>query len=163
MIKDIVQFLRIGPEITRLQRHRARAEFVDVQNAMVDAQGFSEVRRELVGDLTGRVLEIGCGRGTMFEYYGDGVELDAIEPEHDFLAIAATKVARAAARVQAVAGDGTNLAFQTVALMPSFSVSCCAASRLWEGPRRCLPRVTGRWSLARTRPRPKPAADCRSS
>ena len=63
MIKDIVQFLRIGPEITRLQRHRARAEFVDVQNAMVDAQGFSEVRRELVGDLTGRVLEIGCGRG----------------------------------------------------------------------------------------------------
>ena len=111
MIKEIVQFLRNAPELRRLQRQHTRAEFVDVQNAKVDAQGFSEVRRELVGDLSGRVLEIGCGTGTMFQYYSDGVELDAIEPEQDFLAIAAAKVAKATVRVRAVAGDGTSLTF----------------------------------------------------
>ena len=111
MIKEIAQFIRNAPEVTRLQRQHTRAEFYDVLNAKVDAQGFSELRRELVGDLTGRVLEIGCGTGRLFEYYGEGVELDAIEPEEDFLAVAATKVANAAARVRAVAGDGTSLAF----------------------------------------------------
>jgi len=111
MIREIVQFIRNVPEVTRLQRQHTRAEFYDVLNAKADAQGFSELRRELVGDLTGRVLEIGCGTGRMFEYYGEGVELDAIEPEEDFLAVAATKVANAAARVRALAGDGTSLAF----------------------------------------------------
>src|SRR4029450_76746 len=100
MIKEIVHFLRKGPEVTRLQRQYARAEFVDALSARVDAQGYAEVRRELVGDLSGRVLEIGCGTGTMFEYYGTGVELDAIEPEPDFLALAVTKAGtvRASAR-----------------------------------------------------------------
>jgi ubiquinone/menaquinone biosynthesis C-methylase UbiE len=111
MIKEIVQFLRNGPEIARLQRQHTRAEFLDALNARADAQGFSEVRRELVGELSGRVLEIGCGTGTMFEYYKDGVELDAIEPAQDFLALAAPKAGTAAARIRAAAGDGSNLAF----------------------------------------------------
>jgi ubiquinone/menaquinone biosynthesis C-methylase UbiE len=110
MINEIVQFLRNAPEVTRLQREHTRAEFVDVLNAKADAQGFSEVRRELVGDLSGRVLEIGCGTGTMFQYYGDGVELDAIEPEQDFLTLAAAK-AGTVPRVRAAAGDGNNLTF----------------------------------------------------
>jgi hypothetical protein len=59
MIKEIVEFLRNGPEVTRLERQHTRAEAVDVINARMDAQRFSEVRRELVGDLSGRVLEIG--------------------------------------------------------------------------------------------------------
>jgi len=111
MIKEVVQFLRNAPEVMRLQRQRTRAEFLDVLNTKADAQGFSEVRRELVGDLSGRVLEIGCGTGTMFEYYGDAVELDAIEPEQDFLSLATAKMPKAAAKVRAVAGDGTRLTF----------------------------------------------------
>jgi ubiquinone/menaquinone biosynthesis C-methylase UbiE len=111
MIKEIIQFLRNGPELTRLRREHTRAEFFDLQNTRVDAQGFSEVRRELVGDLSGHVLEIGCGTGTMFQYYGKGVELDAIEPEEDFLALAVPKAEKAAARIRAAAGDGSNLAF----------------------------------------------------
>jgi ubiquinone/menaquinone biosynthesis C-methylase UbiE len=110
MIKEIVQFLRNAPELRRLQRQHTRAEFVDVQNAKVDAQGFSQVRRELVADLSGRVLEIGCGTGTMFQYYGDGIELDAIEPEQDFLTLAAAKAATMP-RVRAAAGNGSSLAF----------------------------------------------------
>ena len=99
MLAEIGHFLRNLPEIGRLQRQYDRAEFVDALNAKVDAQGYAEVRRELVGDLEGRVLEIGCGTGTMFAYYGDGVELEAIEPEPDFLALA---VARAMEDFRAV-------------------------------------------------------------
>jgi len=110
MIKEIVQFLRNVPEVRRLQREHTLAEFYDVLHAKVDAQGFSEVRRELVADLSGRVLEVGCGTGTMFQYYGDGVELDAIEPEPNFLTLAAAK-AGTVPRVRATAGDGMNLTF----------------------------------------------------
>src|SRR5271166_1785847 len=111
MIKEIAHFLRNTPEIVRLQRQLPRAEFVDSLDAKVDAQGFAAVRRELVGDLSGRVLEIGCGTGTMFEYYGDRVELDAVEPEQDFLTLAVAKARKASTRIRAAAGDGTSLTF----------------------------------------------------
>jgi ubiquinone/menaquinone biosynthesis C-methylase UbiE len=111
MIKEIVHFVRKAPEVMRLQRQHARAEFVDALNAKVDAQGYAEVRRELVGDLSGRILEIGCGTGTMFQYYRDDVELDAIEPEPDFLALAVAKAGSTVATVRPAAGDGMNLVF----------------------------------------------------
>jgi ubiquinone/menaquinone biosynthesis C-methylase UbiE len=111
MIKEIVHFVRKAPEVMRLQRRYARAEFVDALNAKVDAQGYAEVRRELVSNLSGRILEIGCGTGTMFQYYGEDVELDAIEPETDFLALAVAKAGNTVARVRPAAGDGMNLRF----------------------------------------------------
>jgi len=111
VIREIAHFVRIGPEVRRLQKQFEGAAFFDAIMAKADAQGFAEVRRELVGDLTGRVLEIGCGTGTMFEYYGVGVEVDAIEPESDFLALAARKAAKASAAIRAAAGDALNLAF----------------------------------------------------
>jgi SAM-dependent methyltransferase len=111
VLKEIAHFLRMAPEVMRLQRQYDRAGFVDALNARVDAQGYAEVRRELVGDLSGRVLEVGCGTGTMFEYYGDGVELDAIEPEPDFLELALAKAGRAAPRIRVASGDGMSLTF----------------------------------------------------
>jgi SAM-dependent methyltransferase len=111
VIKEIAHFLRKSPEVMRLQRQYPRAEFVEALNARVDAEGYGELRRELVGDLSGRVLEIGCGTGTMFEYYGAGVELDAIEPEADFLALAAARAGRVTARIRAVRGDAMSLDF----------------------------------------------------
>jgi ubiquinone/menaquinone biosynthesis C-methylase UbiE len=77
-----------------------------------DAQGYAETRRELVGDLTGRVLEIGCGTGSMFEYYGAGAQVEGIEPEEDFLALAVSKAAAHPGRVRATRGDGMELAFE---------------------------------------------------
>ena len=79
--------------------------------ARADSQGYAAVRRELVGDLTGRVLEIGCGTGTMFEYYGPEARVEAIEPEEDFLALAVSKAAPSSGRIRAVAGNGMDLAF----------------------------------------------------
>lgn len=111
MIREIAHFVRNGPAIMRMQKEYPRAEFLDAFNAKADAQGYAEIRRELVADLSGRVLEVGCGTGSMFQYYGDAVELDAIEPEEDFLALAVAKAPNALAKVRVAAGDGMNLHF----------------------------------------------------
>ncbi len=111
MIREIAHFVRNAPEVMRLQKQLPRAEFLDALNVKVDGQGMAEVRRELVGDLSGRVLEIGCGTGSMFQYYGDAVDLDAIEPEEDFHALAKAKEARSTRRLRVARGDGMNLSF----------------------------------------------------
>ena len=111
MFKEIGHFIRTGKEVMPLQKQHPRAEFTDIMMAKADSQGYAVVRRELVGDLTGRVLEIGCGTGTMFEYYGPGARLDAIEPEEDFLALAVSKATSVAGTIHATAGNGMNLAF----------------------------------------------------
>lgn len=111
MLKEIAHFVFHAREVMRLQRQHARAEFVEALTTRADAQGYAEVRRELVTDLTGRVLEIGCGTGSMFDYYGRAVDLTAIEPEEDFLALAAKKAAKAAVKIHVARGDGMNLDF----------------------------------------------------
>jgi SAM-dependent methyltransferase len=111
VIKEIAHFIRNGKELARLQKEYPRAEFFDVMTTKADAQGYADVRRELVGDLSGHVLEVGCGTGTMFEYYGAGARVEAIEPEEDFLALAAAKAKMSSGKIQAASGDGMNLAF----------------------------------------------------
>jgi SAM-dependent methyltransferase len=111
VIKEIGHFIRHGVELTRLQRQYPRAEFADLFMSRADTQGYAEVRAELVGDLTGRVIEIGCGTGAMFPYYGPEARVEGIEPEEDFLALAVAKARGYSGRIQAVSGDGTRLAF----------------------------------------------------
>jgi ubiquinone/menaquinone biosynthesis C-methylase UbiE len=112
MFKEIGHFIRNGKEVSKLQKEHPRAEFSDLMMAKADAQGYADVRRELVSDLTGRVLEIGCGTGSMFEYYGHGAQVEGIEPEDDFLALATTKSAHYAGRIRATKGDGMAVAFE---------------------------------------------------
>ena len=111
MFKEIGHFIRTGKELVPLQKQYPRAEFSDLMMSRADAEGYAAVRRELVGDLTGRVLEIGCGTGTMFEYYGPDVRVEAIEPEEDFLALAVSKAAPSSGKIRAVAGNGMKLDF----------------------------------------------------
>jgi ubiquinone/menaquinone biosynthesis C-methylase UbiE len=111
MIREVVHFVRTGVEVSRRQKESPRAEFVDWMVTRADAQGYAEVRRELVGDLTGRVLEIGCGTGAMFAYYGPEAQVEGIEPEQDFLALAVEKAKGHPGKVQVTSGDGMKLAF----------------------------------------------------
>jgi ubiquinone/menaquinone biosynthesis C-methylase UbiE len=112
MLKEIGHFVRNGKEVSRMQREHPRAQFSDWMTTKADEQGYADVRRELVGDLTGRILEVGCGTGKMFDYYGPDARVVGIEPEEDFLRLAAAKAASSSGRIQAVAGNGMALAFE---------------------------------------------------
>src|SRR5450432_40281 len=111
MLKEIGHFISVGKEVTKLQKLHPRAEFTDLMTVKADDQGYADVRRELVGDLTGRVLEIGCGTGAMFGYYGPDARVDAVEPETDFLELSVSKAPTFSGRVHVASGDGMNLAF----------------------------------------------------
>jgi ubiquinone/menaquinone biosynthesis C-methylase UbiE len=111
MFKEIGHFIRTGKEVSKLQKQYPRAEFTDIMMTKADSQGYADVRRELVGDLTGRVLEIGCGTGAMFQYYGPGAQLEAVEPEDDFLTLALSRAATCSGRVHAASGNGMSLPF----------------------------------------------------
>ncbi len=82
--------------------------------AMARAQPKSmrKERSELVAGLSGLVLEVGAGSGTMFEHYPPSVDrVVAIEPE-PYLRHAAEQAAqRAPVRVEVRAGDADHLGF----------------------------------------------------
>ena len=111
MLEEITHFIRVAREASKLQKDHSRAEFADHLMAKADEQGWGDVRRELVGDLKGRVLEIGCGTGAMFQYYGPDARVEAVEPEADFLALAVARAQRSSGRIHAASGDGMSLPF----------------------------------------------------
>jgi SAM-dependent methyltransferase len=111
MFKEIGHFLKIGKVVSKLQKEYPRAEFSDRMAAQSDESGFDEIRRELVGDLEGRVLEVGCGTGRMFPYYAPKAKVEGIEPEEDFLALAVAKADGTRGRIHAQRGDGMHLDF----------------------------------------------------
>ncbi len=71
----------------------------------MDARGAAAHRSELVAGLSGTVVEVGCGPGSMFAHYGPGLRsVLAVEPD-DFLRERAVRAARQApVAVTVVAG-----------------------------------------------------------
>lgn len=110
MLREIAHFIRHGPEIGRLQRRMDRAEFAQEIVARGNAAGFAEQRRALVGDLTGDVLEVGCGTGVTFRFYQHTAEVEAIEPDADFRRLACCNAA-SFGHVHVAAGDAMHLGF----------------------------------------------------
>ena len=53
----------------------------------------AEIRRQLLDDLTGDVLEIGAGTGANFEYYPASARVTALEPDPFMLKRAEAKLA----------------------------------------------------------------------
>ncbi len=67
--------------------------------------GEDRYREQLLGGLTGRVLELGCGDGAHFRLYPESVaELVAVEPEENLLKRAEDAAAGARCPVRIVAG-----------------------------------------------------------
>jgi ubiquinone/menaquinone biosynthesis C-methylase UbiE len=65
---------------------------------------------ELLGDLAGVVVEVGCGRGRIFERYPSTVgRLVAVEPDADLRAAAALAASRVPFPVEVVDGVGERL------------------------------------------------------
>lgn len=79
--------------------------------APLEAAGLTAVRASLAGDLSGSILEIGCGTGLNFPHYPPGVRVTAIEPLEEFRLFAAERARAAAACITVVDGDALALAF----------------------------------------------------
>jgi ubiquinone/menaquinone biosynthesis C-methylase UbiE len=72
-----------------------------------------EIRRELLGGLSGRVIEIGCGSGPNFRLYPDSVsELVAVEPEDYLRAKAQEAAARTGRPIRLVDALADELPFE---------------------------------------------------
>jgi SAM-dependent methyltransferase len=113
MLREIAHFLRHGPEAMRLQARHNRAEFLELVMTRADERGYGEVRRAVVGGLKGRVLEIGCGTGSMFDYYGPSARVVALEPEADFFELARKRAEKFGKRIEVIDGNGMALAFDS--------------------------------------------------
>jgi ubiquinone/menaquinone biosynthesis C-methylase UbiE len=90
-------------------RHPIFARFLARVTERAEGTEEDEIRRELLAGLSGRVIELGCGRGPNFRLYPDTVsELVAVEPE-DYLREKAAGAAACSGRpirlVDALAGE----------------------------------------------------------
>lgn len=86
-----------------------RPLFARIYAAMIprmDAGGLAVLRGELLADLTGSIVEVGCGNGMNFTHYPDSVStVHAVEPEPHLRALAVA--AAQSAPVDVTVTDGT--------------------------------------------------------
>ena len=88
-----------GPQQSRFARYLERREERRPDPVARD------LRRRLLTGLRGRVLELGCGDGRAFEYYGPGVErVLAVEPDPVAREAAAQRARDAAVPIEVVDG-----------------------------------------------------------
>jgi len=62
--------------------------------SVVEKNALSGRRQALLGNLTGRILELGCGTGINFEFYGKDAEVLALEPSDAMRAQAQQRIAQ---------------------------------------------------------------------
>ena len=78
----------------------SQAELYDTLMLRSDSAGFADERRRLVAEISGNVVELGCGTGLMFPFYSESVKLLAIDLDQEFLARAHERARSAAARIE---------------------------------------------------------------
>lgn len=100
----------------RLRKELGRVGFYRRLVEESDQDGFAELRRELVGDLEGDVLEIGTGTGATHKYYGKGAKVTAIEPDDEFRAAAEESAKAAEAEIRVAAGVGESLSAESASV-----------------------------------------------
>jgi len=88
----------------------AAALYDDVVGRL-DRLALAAARRDLLQDVTGAVLELGCGTGSGFGLYPATARVTAVEPEPAFRPIAASRAHAAAAEVSVLPGDAHDLSF----------------------------------------------------
>lgn len=111
-MRALFHFLRHAPATLGLKRRLTQAELYDTLMDRADAAGLGAQRDALVAGLGGDVLEVGAGTGRMFGRYAAGVNVTALEPDHDFAARAAAPAAGAQATIALVDGTAEKLPFE---------------------------------------------------
>jgi ubiquinone/menaquinone biosynthesis C-methylase UbiE len=93
-----------GPKQSRFAR------YLELCEARRPDQSFRELRRRVLSDLRGQVIEVGAGDGRSFEHYPPEVErLLAVEPDPTARAAARERAAAAPVPVEIVGGDAAAL------------------------------------------------------
>jgi SAM-dependent methyltransferase len=105
MLAELAHLIRHAPGALALKRKLPQDELYATLIARADAAGLAERRKDLVAGLTGRVVEIGCGTGSMFPHYRD-VDVIGIEPDAAFAAHAR---AAAGKRIEVIEASGDAL------------------------------------------------------
>ncbi len=128
MIRETYYFIRHGPKVQRRQKEMGFVEFHKDRVKREDAEGYGELRSNLVGDLQGNILEVGVGTGATFKYYGSKAKVAAIEPDNEFRIEAAKAAGYAAAEIHVIPGSGENLPFEDAVfdVVITSMVLCCA-------------------------------------
>ncbi|MFE9120238.1 class I SAM-dependent methyltransferase [Streptomyces sp. NPDC007172] len=104
----MAQRTKIAPDAVH---HPVFARFYARYSEAVDLRaGISAYRRELLGGLSGRVIEIGAGNGLNFAHYPAAVsEVVALEPERTLRQLAVRAALRAEVPVDVVPGSAEAL------------------------------------------------------
>jgi SAM-dependent methyltransferase len=111
VLRELGLFVRSAPGALALKARLSQAELYDVLIGRMDDAGLAARRDALVGDLDGRVLEVGAGTGLDFARYPATARVTALEPDPAFAARATARAAAAAAAIELVDGRGEALPF----------------------------------------------------
>lgn len=106
MLSEIAHVLRHAPATLALKRKLPQEDLYDTLMARADAAGFAERRQALVAGLRGRVAEIGCGTGAMFQHYTGVEHVTAVEPDPAFAAKAREAARTATVPIEVIEADG---------------------------------------------------------
>lgn len=112
MLKELVSFAYHAPKALYLSKKLPHAELYDLLMLRAEKMGMDRWRQELVGDLSGSVLEIGCGTGLMFPYYPKTLRVMATEIFADFLEPAKGRARTAPATIELSMGAGEAIPFK---------------------------------------------------
>ncbi|HEU0030671.1 MAG TPA: class I SAM-dependent methyltransferase [Kofleriaceae bacterium] len=105
MLAEIAHLCRHAPATLALKYRLPQDELYATLIARADAAGLAAKRAELVAGLSGRVLELGCGTGSMFRHYRD-VDVVAIEPDAAFAKHAHEAAQSASVAIEVLEGRG---------------------------------------------------------
>jgi ubiquinone/menaquinone biosynthesis C-methylase UbiE len=94
-----------------MKGHKWFAAVYDRMIAPAERGFMKEVRGEIAGGASGRVLEIGAGTGANFAYYPDGLEVVATEPDPYMMRKAETKAGDSTARIELKQASAAKLPF----------------------------------------------------
>ena len=98
-----------------MKGHKWFAAVYDRMMASGEKAFFAEVRREMLADLSGDVLEIGAGTGANFAYYPAAARVVAIEPDPYMLERARERVAAASTSIDLRQASAEELPFPDAA------------------------------------------------
>ena len=112
MLKELLNFAWHAPKAYYLSKTLPQSQLYDLLMLKVEKLGMAKWRAELVGNLSGHVLEIGCGTGLMFPYYPKATQVQAIEPFPKFLDAAKERKRTSPAKINIIAAEGEAIPFK---------------------------------------------------